>query len=351
MNKIKIGNQFIGEGEPCFIIAEAGVNHNGDIEQAKRLIDTAVESGSNAVKFQTFRTEDLVSRSAQKAEYPKNITDPSESQYTMIKKLELSKEAHIELMSYATKREILFLSTPFDKKSVDLLVEIGLPLIKVGSGEITNLPLLEYIASKNIPIILSTGMSTLDEVSEAVNVIKNAGCSELVLLHCTSNYPARVEDCNLLNMKTLKDEFGVPVGYSDHTLGIYVDIAAVAMGASVIEKHFTIDKNLPGPDHKASLEPSELKEMVAGIRLVETARGSPVKSPVDSEYEVRQVARKSVVSDTAIPEGSIITENDVTIKRPGTGISPKDIRKVIGKRALRAIQKDEVFNWDMIEEI
>lgn len=346
---INIGYCNIGHKSPVFIIAEAGVNHNGSIEIAKQLIDVAAESGSNAVKFQTFRSQDLVSQKAQKAEYQKANTDPSESQYDMIKKLELSKNDHIKLMNYAKKKGIIFLSTPFDKKSVDLLIEIGLPLIKIGSGEITNHPLLEYIASKNVPVILSTGMSTIDEVSEAVGVIRNAGCNDIILLHCTSNYPAHVDDCNLLAMDVMKEKFDILVGYSDHTPGIYVDIAAAAMGASVIEKHFTINKDLPGPDHKASLEPEELKEMVTAIRIAEMARGSPIKKPVDSEYEIRKVARKSIVSSFVIHKDSIISEKDITFKRPGTGIQPKYINDVIGKRALKTIVKDEVLKWDMIE--
>ena len=268
--------------ETCFIIAEAGVNHNGSIVLAKQLIDVAVKAHADAVKFQTFIAEDVVSNDAPKAEYQKQTTDASESQLDMIKKLELSKEDHQELMDYAKQKNIMFLSTPFDEISVDLLIELGLPLIKISSGEITNHPFLKYIAKKGLPIILSTGMSTLEEVAEAVSVMKETGCKDLTLLHCTSNYPARVEDCNLLAMKTMADAFDVPVGYSDHTPGIYVPLAAAAMGVCVIEKHFTLDKNLPGPDHRASLEPAELEEMVREIRNVEKALGSSVKAPVKS---------------------------------------------------------------------
>jgi len=328
----------ISENAPVFIIAEAGVNHNGSIALAKQLIDVAAKSGADAVKFQTFIAEEVVSTDAPKAEYQKQTTDASESQLDMIKKLELSKEDHRELMDYAKHKNIMFLSTPFDNKSVDLLVELGVPLIKISSGEITNHPFLEYIAKKGLPIILSTGMSSLKEVAEAVSVIKEAGCKDLTLLHCTSNYPARVEDCNLL-----EDAFDVPVGYSDHTPGIYVPLAAAAMGACVIEKHFTLDKNLPGPDHRASLEPAELEEMVRGIRLVEKALGSPVKAPVESELEVRDVARRSIVAKVDIPAGTVITEDMLVFKRPGTGVAPTDVSKLIGRKTKYDIKKDELI--------
>ena len=333
----------INENAPVFIIAEAGVNHNGSIASAKQLIDVAAEAGADAVKFQTFIAEEVVSTDAPKAEYQKQTTDASESQFDMIKKLELSKEDHQELMDYAKHKNILFLSTPFDEKSVDLLVELGVPLIKISSGEITNHPFLKYIAKKGLPIILSTGMSTLDEVAEAVSVIKNAGCKDLTLLHCTSNYPARMEDCNLLAMKTMADAFDVPVGYSDHTPGIYVPLAAAAMGACVIEKHFTLDKSLPGPDHMASLEPDELEEMVRGIRLVEKARGSSIKAPVESEFEVRDIARRSIVAKVDIPAGTVITENMLAFKRPGTGVAPKDVSTILGKKTRLFIKKDELI--------
>jgi N,N'-diacetyllegionaminate synthase len=339
----------ISENTPVFIIAEAGVNHNGSIELAKQLIDVAAEAHADAVKFQTFIAEESVSNDAPKAEYQKHTTDTSESQLDMIRKLELSKEDHQELKDYADHKNIMFLSTPFDEGSVDLLIELEVPLIKISSGEITNHPFLKYIAKKGLPIILSTGMSTLDEVAEAVSVIKKAGCKELTLLHCTSNYPARVEDCNLLAMKTMADAFDVPVGYSDHTPGIYVPLAAAAMGSCVIEKHFTLDKNLPGPDHRASLEPAELEEMVRGIRLVERARGSPVKAPVESELEVRNVARRSIVAKVDIPAGALITEDMLAFKRPDVGVSPKNMVKIIGQISISHIKKDSLINFKMFE--
>ncbi len=333
----------------CFIIAEAGVNHNGSIELAKKLITAAAGAGADAVKFQTFKSEDLVSINAQKAEYQKHTTDSMESQLEMIKKFELSIKDHQELVAYAKNMKIMFLSTPFDERSVDLLIELGVPIIKIGSGEVTNHPFLRYVSGKGMPIILSTGMSTLEEVAEAVSVIRKAGCKDLVLLHCTSNYPARQEDCNLLAMKTMADELNLPVGYSDHTPGIVVSIAAAAMGACVIEKHFTLDKNLSGPDHKASLEPDELEEMVKSVRLVERALGSPVKAPVDAELEVRDVVRRSVVAKVDIPKGIVITEDMLAFKRPGIGFPPKNAKLLIGKTAKRIIYKDELIKTEHID--
>ena len=348
--EIKLRNQMFNS-KKCFIIAEAGVNHNGSIALAKQLIDVAAKADADAVKFQTFIAEEVVSTDAPKAEYQKQTTESTESQFDMIKKLELSKENHQELMDYAEQKNIMSLFTPFDEKSVDLLVELGVPLIKISSGEITNHPFLKYIAKKGLPIILSTGMSTLEEVAEAVSVIKEAGCNDLTLLHCTSNYPARVEDCNLLAMKTMADAFDVPVGYSDHTPGIYVPLAAAAMGACVIEKHFTLDKNLPGPDHRASLEPAELEEMVREIRQVEKARGSPVKAPVESELEVRNVARRSIVAKVDIPAGTVVTEDMLTFKRPDIGVSPIDMDQIIGQVSISEVKKDSLINFEMFETI
>ncbi|MBP2029960.1 N-acetylneuraminate synthase/N,N'-diacetyllegionaminate synthase [Methanohalophilus levihalophilus] len=343
---MEIKNRLIGKDAPCFIIAEAGVNHNGNLELAKELIDAAVDAGADAVKFQTFVSEEVVSINAPKAEYQKMTTDASESQLDMIKRLELSKEEHEYLLDYARKKDILFLSTPFDEMSADLLTTLGLPLIKISSGEITNHPFLKYIAKKDLPIILSTGMSTLEEVEEAVSAIKEIGCNSLILLHCTSNYPARIEDCNLRAMKTMSDSLSLPIGYSDHTPDIYASIAAVAMGACVIEKHFTIDRNLPGPDHKASLEPEKLKEMIRGIRMVEKSLGSPIKAPVDAELEVRSVARRSIVAKIDIPMGAEITEDMISFKRPGTGISPKNLAQIVGSKSKQEIKKDTIITLD-----
>ncbi len=344
---INIEGRKVGNDQPVFIIAEAGVNHNGNLELAKKLIDAAVDAGADSIKFQTFIAEELVSKDAPKAKYQMQTTDAFESQLDMIKKLELSREDHIKLIRYA-KNKILLMSTPFDNKSVDLLIELGVPAIKISSGEITNHPFLSYIAEKGLPVILSTGMSTLEEVREAVSVIRDAGCVDLILLHCTSNYPAHAEDCNLKAMRTMADEFKVPVGYSDHTTGILVPIAAVAMGACVIEKHFTLDKNLPGPDHKASLDPNEFKEMVYGIRMVEKALGSNIKAPMESEFNIRDIARKSIVAKMDIPAGTMITKDLLAFKRPGTGIAPKYANMVIGKITKQNINKDEMIKIDTL---
>ena len=329
-----------------FIIAEAGVNHNGDIRLAYKLVDAAKEAGADAVKFQTFKAENVVSKITEKAEYQRETTNSEESQYEMIKKLELSFEDFVKIKDYCDKKGITFLSTPFDYESVDFLESL-VPLYKVGSGEITNLPFLEYIAKKGKPIILSTGMSTLGEVEEAVKTITKVDSSlPLVLLHCVSNYPAKYEDVNLKAMLTLKEAFELPVGYSDHTLGIEIAIAAVALGAKVIEKHFTLDRGLPGPDHKASLEPDELKKMVKAIRNVEKALGSGVKRPTQSELKVMKVARRSLVATRDIRAGEVVKESDILIKRPGTGILPKFKEIIIGMKLTRDVKKDTPFDWE-----
>ena len=349
MEKIRIGNRIVGEEEPCFIIAEAGVNHNGSVEMAKKLIDTAKEAGVDAVKFQTFKTEEIVTKSAKKALYQKETTGLQESQYEMLKKLELKEDDFKELASYAEKRGIIFLSSPFDEESADLLEQLKVPVFKVGSGEITNFPLLKHIAKKEKPIILSTGMATLGEVEEALNVIRSEGVEDVILLHCVSNYPARIEDVNLRAMETLKQAFKNPVGFSDHTLGITAPIAAVALGACVIEKHFTLDRNSPGPDHKASLEPDELKEMVKTIRDVEKALGGGIKRPTKEEEEVKKVVRRSIVAKMDIFEGAIITEDMLDVKRPGMGIEPKYVDMVVGRKAKENIKRDEIITWKIIE--
>lgn len=346
---VNIGGKRVGEGSPCFVIAEAGVNHNGDIRLAKKLIDAAVKAGADAVKFQTFHTEEVVTKTAEKAQYQKETTNPEESQFEMIKRLELSDKSFKELFGYAQKKGIIFLSTPFDRASVDLLDRLGVPAFKVGSGEITNFLLLKHIASKRKPIILSTGMSTLDEVAEAVELLRLEGSEEIILLHCVSCYPARVEDTNLKAMETLRREFNLPVGLSDHTTDIYVPVAAVALGACIIEKHFTLDKELPGPDHKASLEPAELKEMVKAIRSIEKALGDGVKRPTEAEEEVKRVARRSIVARVSIPAGAIITHDMLDIKRPGTGIEPKNLNLIIGKRTKKEIKSGELITLTSLQ--
>ncbi|MEA3383835.1 MAG: N-acetylneuraminate synthase, partial [Campylobacterota bacterium] len=308
-----------------FIIAEAGVNHNGSIEIAKKLIDAATKSGADAVKFQTFKTENLVSKNAQKADYQKeNTNNNTESQFEMIKKLELDIDTHKELISYCDEKNIMFLSTPFDLDSVDLLNNLGLEIFKIPSGEITNLPYLQKIGKLNKKIVLSTGMSNIGEIEEALEILTDAGTlkENITVLHANTMYPTPLEDVNLKAMVTIGNTFDVAFGYSDHTLGIEVDIAAVALGASCIEKHFTLDKTMEGPDHKASLEPDELKAMVQGIRNIELALGSIIKKPTSSEIPNMIIARKSIVANRDISKGEIFTNENLAIKRPGEGISP-----------------------------
>jgi len=329
-----------------FIIAEAGVNHNGSLDLAYQLIDVAKDAGADAVKFQTFKADNVVSKLADKAEYQKKTTGSNKSQLEMIKKLELSFEDFVKLKKYCDKKGIMFLSTPFDYESVDFLEKL-VPLYKVGSGEITNLPFLGYIGKKRKPIILSTGMANLGEVEEAINTIRKVNLNaDISLLHCTTNYPTSYEEVNLKAMQTLVAVFKLPVGYSDHTLGMEVPIAAVAMGAKIIEKHFTLDKNLPGPDHKASLEPVELKKMVKAIRNIEVALGDGIKKPNKSEIEIMKVARRSLIALRDIRVGEIIKESDIAIKRPGTGIQPKFKDIVIGMKLINDIKQDEPFRWE-----
>lgn len=346
--KITIGRKMVGGGGPCFIIAEAGVNHNGRLKLAKELVDAAKNAGADAIKFQTFKTEDLVTEGAATAGYQKKNTGKEESQFKMLKKLELSEKDFIKLKKYCDRKNILFLSTPHTENAIDFLERLRVSAYKVASGDLTNLPLLEKISKKKKPIILSTGMATLDEVREAVTTIKRAENNKIILLHCTTNYPCPLREVNLRAMLTLKEKFNFSVGYSDHTEGVLVPIMAVAMGALVIEKHFTLDKNLPGPDHKASLGPNELKEMVKSIRNTERIMGSEEKKPTDSEKKIMRVVRKSVVAKIDISKGAKITKNVLTAKRPGTGIPPKQINKIINRIAKKNIKKDELINWQMI---
>jgi N,N'-diacetyllegionaminate synthase len=328
-----------------FIIAEAGVNHNGSIELAKKMVDAAKESCVDAVKFQTFKAERVVSKKAEKAQYQKDATNESESQFEMLRKLELDVKAHKELIAYCEKKSIMFLSTPFDHDSIDLLHDLGLEIFKIPSGEITNLPYLRHIGSLGKKVVLSTGMSNLKEVGDALNILINAGTSKdnITVLHANTMYPTPIEDVNLNAMSTIQKEFGVSIGYSDHTLGIEVDIAAVAMGASVIEKHFTLNKKMDGPDHKASLEPNELKSMVLAIRNIEKALGSFEKKPSPSESINIDIARKSIVSKQDIKKGEALSEENITTKRPGNGISPMEWDSVIGKNANKDYQMDDLI--------
>lgn len=326
-----------------FIIAEAGVNHNGDINIAKKLVDEAVLAGADAVKFQTFKAENLVCRNASKAEYQLDTTDKDETQFDMLKKLELTEKMHVELINYCQNKDIMFLSTPFDIDSLHYLVNLGLDIIKIPSGEITNYPLLKEVGKTQKKVILSTGMSTLGEIRSAKRVLMEYGCKDLIVLHCNTEYPTPYRDVNLKAMYTIREELGVRVGYSDHTPGIAVAIAAVALGAEVIEKHFTLNRNMNGPDHKASLEPDELKEMIRAIRNVEASLGDGVKKPSESEKKNIEIARKSIVAKCNIARGTLLNGENLTTKRPGTGISPMEWDYVIGHRAKRDFDMDEMI--------
>jgi len=344
--EIKIGNKTIDNNSPCFMIAEAGVNHNGDLEIAKKLIDVAADAGVDAVKFQTFKAEKLVTKDADQAEYQKKNIGKQETQFEMLKRLELKEEYHQILKEYAEKKGLIFLSTPFDEDSIDFLDELGVVAFKAGSGEVNNIPYLVKMAKKNKPIILATGMSTMEDVKEAYESMKSQGNNNIVILHCTTNYPTPYEEVNLRAMETMRKELECLVGYSDHTEGIVVPLVAASMGAVVIEKHFTLDRNMEGPDHKASLEPKELKEMVKQIRLVEIIRGSEEKKSTDSEKRIEVVAKKSLVAKQDIAKGTVITSDMIIIKRPGTGIPPQDISKVLGKIAKKNIAKDKLILWN-----
>lgn len=346
--KIKIGSKNIGKNEPVYIIAEAGVNHNGDIRLAKQLIDSAKKSGVDAVKFQTFKAEDLVTSHVELAAYQKRHLKDVTSQYEMIKSLELDLDDFIKLKKYCDKKRIQFLSTPHSPSVVDFLDPL-LPAFKIASGDLTNIPFLEFVASYNKPIILSTGMATLDEVREAMDAIRKKGNNQIVLLHCVTSYPAALETVNLRAMITLEKTFEVPVGFSDHTIGFTAPIVAVSLGARVIEKHLTLDKGLPGPDHKASLEPGEFAELVKVLRSVENALGDGIKKPTESEIKIRKVARKSLVAKIEIKQGSTITEAMLEIKRPGYGIAPKHLREIVGKKAKVTIKQEQVLRWDLVE--
>ncbi len=349
MNSIKIGRRYIGAKHPAYIIAEAGVNHNGNLDLAKKLIVAAANAGADAVKFQTFTAESIATKSAKKASYQKKTTDASESQYDMLKRLELSRDAFLVLSEYAKNKGIEFLSSPFDSKSADLLESIGIPAFKIPSGEITNIPLLEQIGSYKKPVILSTGMAELDEIRDGISAIRRGGVTEIILLHCVTSYPAPLESANLRMIPALAKEFKVPVGFSDHTPGIIASLLARSLGACVIEKHFTLDRSLPGPDHLASLTPLELSELVTQIRTTESALGNGIKHVEKNEADIRAVVRKSLVAKKSIPKGTLITSDMIDIKRPGTGIETKHLNLVVGKRARISIRKDVLLTWEMLE--
>ena len=327
------------------IIAEAGVNHNGSLDVAKELIKVASEAKADYVKFQTFKAINTITKNAEKANYQKNTTDQRENQFDMVKKLELSKEMHIELINYSKNKNIKFLSSPFDHDSIELLKDLGLEIFKIPSGEIINLPYLRHIGKLNKKIILSTGMSDMNEIKNALDILVNSGTkkSNITVLHANTEYPTPMVDVNLKAMMKIGKELDINFGYSDHTLGIEVDIAAVALGACVIEKHFTLDCNMEGPDHKASLEPDQLKEMVKAIRNIELALGNDIKKPSKSELSNIQIVRKSIVAKTKIKKGDILNENNLAVKRPGNGISPMKWDEIISTSATKDYKEDELI--------
>jgi N-acetylneuraminate synthase len=345
---IEIAGRRVGGGAPCLIVAEAGVNHNGSLDLAHRLVDVAIEAGADAIKFQSFKADRLTTTDAPKAAYQTERTAAHESQRDMLKRLELSADAHRDLMRHCRQRGILFLSTPFDEESADLLDALGIAAFKLPSGEVTNLPFLVHVAKKGKPLVVSTGMARLSEVETAVRTIEAAGNRHFALLHCVSNYPARAADVNLRAMQTMATAFAVPVGYSDHTMGIEVSLAAVALGACVIEKHFTLDRTLPGPDHQASLEPAELTMLVRGVRAVEAAVGDGRKIPAADEAATAVVARRSLVAARDLSPGTVLTEDLVAIKRPGNGLPPAMLAQVVGRQVNRAVRADALLTFEML---
>jgi N-acetylneuraminate synthase len=337
----------VGDGQPALVIAEGGVNHNGDLELARRMIDAARQASADAIKFQTFRAERLASPMAPRADYQR-VTGESSSQLEMLRKLELSERAHVELWRHGREVGLPVLSTPFDERSADFLLRLGVSAYKVGSGELTNLPFLEHLAGKGLPMLVSTGMATLGEVEQAVLAIRGAGNPPLILLQCTSRYPAPPAEANLRVLDTLRAAFGVPVGYSDHTRGNDVALAAVARGACVIEKHFTLDRRLPGPDHAASAEPEQMAALIRSIRTVEKALGHGRKEPSAREAEIAEVARRSVVAARDLDAGELITPELIDIKRPGTGLPPSTAEQLIGRRLACDMPAGTPLTWEVL---
>ena len=347
MKRFMVGSRLLGES--CFVIAEAGVNHNGDFALACQLVDAAVEAGADAVKFQTFKSEQVVSSIAPKAEYQRDTTGSGESQLDMVRRLELPFDDFAKLKAYCDARSILFLSTPFDDDSVDFLDRLGMPIFKIASGEVTNLPSLSRIGARGKPVILSTGMASLEEVEQALRALRRFADPAICILQCVSNYPADAGDANLRAMDTMATAFGLPVGYSDHTLGIEVALAAVARGAAILEKHFTLDKTMPGPDHRCSLDPTELKALIAGVRRVEASLGSGRKEPAAAEADTARVARRSLFTSRAVTAGSTIEADDLVALRPGDGVSPALTDLVQGRRAKRNLSGGHKLSWEDVE--
>lgn len=347
MNCIKVGDKMIGGDNQIFLIAEAGVNHNGSLSIARSLIDVAVDSGVDAIKFQTYKTERLILQSTEKAIYQQSNVDKEETFYEMLKKYELTEGDFKILKEYCDAKGLLFLSTPFDSSSLELLENLNVPAYKIGSGDMNNFPLIKLICSNGKPILLSTGMATLEEVKESVKFIKNNSVEEIVIFQCTTSYPTKLEDVNLNVIDLYKNEFpNEIIGFSDHSQGITASIGAAAKGVKVIEKHFTLDKGMEGPDHKASLDPMELRKWVSEIRNLEKALGSNKKILIKSEVELSKIARKSIVSIKDLKKGEILSEDNIGIKRPGTGISPKEFEKIIGHSINKDILKDSVIFWE-----
>lgn len=332
--------------DTCFVIAEVGVNHNGDLDLARRLIDVAARAGAEAVKFQTFFADELVTTTAAQADYQARNRGRDDSQYEMLRALELSEDDYRALKLYCDDKGIIFLSTPFSERAVDLLADIGVDGFKISSGDLTHLPLLRHIAGYGRPAILSTGMGTLGEIDEAVTAMAGAGLDEVAILHCVSNYPADPAECNLRAMDTIRGAFGKPTGWSDHTLGNAVSVAAVARGAPLIEKHFTLDRTMPGPDHAASLEPEELNRFVQDLRDTRAALGTPVKRPTASERETAKVARRSVTLRRALPAGHVLEAGDLMMRRPGLGLSPARVTEILGRRLVRDLDAEHVLTSD-----
>ncbi len=350
MIKVTIGKRIVGEGEPCFVIAEAGSNHNRDFKQAKRLIDVAAEAGADAVKFQTFSADKLYSKKTPTMSYLKNnkLLKKGETVWGLLKRLELPREWHEALAKYCRQKKVIFLSTPFDLQAVDQLEEVGMSAYKIASYEITHLPLLKRVGETEKPIILSTGMADLSDIETALEVIYKTGNRDVVLLHCAINYPPKFEDLNLRAIQTMKMAFNLPVGFSDHTMGITADIAAVALGACAIEKHYTTSRKLDGPDHSFAVEPEELKAMVQGIRDTEKALGSSIKRRTQAEEEMYKLGRRSLVAAKKITKGAVIQPDMIEVKRPGFGIPTKMMEAVIGRRAKVEIDEDDILTWEML---
>jgi len=349
MKTVLIDDRVIGPGHPCFIIAEAGVNHNGDPALALRMVDEAVRAGADAVKFQTYKTDQVYTAHTPKATYMLATTQSKETIVDMARKLELPFEAFKTLLAHCRKKNILFLSSPFDEESASFLASLDTGALKIPSGELTNLPYLDHVARLGLPLIVSTGMAKLGEVEEAMDRFHLAGNSDILLFHCVSNYPANPADANLRAMHTLAQAFGCPVGFSDHTPGIEVALAAVALGACMIEKHFTLDKHLPGPDHQASLDPTELAELVRGIRRVESALGDGAKRPAAAEANTAEVARKSLVAARDIPAHAVLTDAMIAVKRPGTGL-PSSLRPhLLGRAVKHAMAAGTLFTLEMVQ--